>query len=245
MKHIIIFAVYAGSKEVSDCVSKCLARARFVYPSADIIAVNNKSVVDKWKSTTGITVIDNDSEYGYELGAYRAAIEHIKSINNELPEATYIFLQGTVWINAIVNIDQSMVNIRSFKHYNDKYELYNKPDHSAVLENILTILKQFPQIDWKWDTYDTLCASAMFVTNRLGLYKMINDSIFEIKCKTKQDSYAIERILGQYIKLITGNTTGIDGKVVHRSSTNHISNPRWETLIDYSSVIHKIFCDQL
>jgi len=245
-KHIIVFAVYAGNREVSDCISKCLDRARELYPDAVIIAVNNKSAVTDWRNTAGITVIDNDTEYGYELGAYRTAINHLTSVyERELPEATYIFLQGTVWLNAILNMDQSVTNIKPFRHYNDRYELYNKADHTHVLSNILSIIKTFINFDWKWETYEGMCVSIMFITNRLGLLKLQSDNILNIKCKTKQDSCAVERLLGQYIKLTTGSVIGVDSSTVHKTYQNHISNKDWERNIDYSSVIHKIFCDQL
>lgn len=44
----------------------------------------------------------------------------------------------------------------------------------------------------------------------------------------KFDCDSTERIMGQYIKLITGNVRGIDGELVHLSKLNHISNPEWE-----------------
>jgi len=249
MYHILVFAIHASNSQVSDCVSKCLARARHVYPEALIIAVDNKSVVTDWKNNPSVVCIENVSEYGYELGAYRTAIEYLTSVSEktgELPVATYLFLQGTVWINAIINMDHSVANIKPFRHYNDRYELYNKQDHALVLQNILTILEKFPDFNWKWDTYDTLCVSMMFVTNKLGLIRMEADNILNIKCITKQDSYAVERIVGQYIKVTTGSIVGLDTTgVVHRTYQNHISNPDWEKNINETSVIHKIFCDQL
>jgi len=222
---LIVFAVYSGNDDQSECIAKCKKRVREVYPNARIVFVDNNSKNEKWKDKDEIIIVNN-SKYRYEMGAYRKALEYYRADE-------YLFLQGSVFINKTIDyklkkneIDAKQMQI--FKGVN-------------VNEELFKLIKEIAQrLNLKGDNWENLnCVLACnFYCNNLFVEEMIKDNLFNIECINKDYSCAFERILGLYMYLKLGEVLPIDDKPYTWISINHGNKT---VPSDYKYVMYKIW----
>jgi hypothetical protein len=227
---LIVFAVYSSSEEVSKCIIECKNKIMEVYPYCRIVYIDNNSTNKNWKQKD-MHVIMNDDVYGYEIGAYRKALQYYRADK-------YLFLQGTVFINKKIeyelkehSLDIKM--LQSFKMYNGVMEYKKYIDEIMNYQNIKEL---------NLDVHNCQNVNCVFgnnfYCNNFFVEEMLKDGLFNIICYDKQYSCSFERILGLYIYKKLGDVLPID-------DCHHASTIQYNTLpYNYDYVMCKIWCSQ-
>ena len=227
---LIVFAVYSSSEEVSKCIIECKNKIMEVYPYCRIVYIDNNSINKNWKQKD-MHVIMNDDIYGYEIGAYRKALQYYRADK-------YLFLQGTVFINKKIeyelkehSLDIKM--LQSFKMYNGVMEYKKYIDEIMNYQNIKEL---------NLDVHNCQNVNCVFgnnfYCNNFFVEEMLKDGLFNIICYDKQYSCSFERILGLYIYKKLGDVLPID-------DCHHASTIQYNTLpYNYDYVMCKIWCSQ-
>lgn len=192
---LIIFAVYTSKDEFSEVVSKCLEQIKKVYPHETIVVVNNNSPSVTWKETAiknKLIILDNtDKLHRYEIGAYRHALKYYRA-------DTYIFLQGSCYINRPLDMSELYCNT-SFAKTISMFTGWCMYEHEifkckSLLTNI-PVLNNFDIINGV--QYNSFVCNNMFVDD------LFEYGIFDLPSNSKTISCCFERILGLFIEYIT------------------------------------------
>jgi hypothetical protein len=200
---IIIIAVYINDNINSyNTLIECLIQLRKVYVNNIIVAVDNGSLNDKWHNVAtelNINILYNNSIlHKFEIGAYKLALRHFRA-------DTYIFIQGTIFINNKIDLsllDSQTENAIAFNIIeNNLYWCENG------LQFINKLLRAINMNDWN---NDPLILWNCFVCNNIFINNILNSGIFDLPSNTKAHSCAFERILGCYFKKILPKVTCID-----------------------------------
>jgi hypothetical protein len=179
-----------------------LIQLRKVYVNNIIVAVDNGSLNNTWHNVAtelNINILYNNSIlHKFEIGAYKLALQHFRA-------DTYIFIQGTIFINNKIDLsllDSQTENAIAFNIIeNNLYWCENG------LQFINKLLRVINMNDWN---NDPLILWNCFVCNNIFIHNLLNSGIFDLPSNTKAHSCAFERILGCYFKKILPKVTCID-----------------------------------
>jgi hypothetical protein len=190
---IIIIAVYIN-KELNTYneLVNCLTQLRSIYVNEIIIAIDNGSLNNKWYEIAkklNINILYNNSVlHRYEIGAYKLALQHFRA-------DTYIFIQGTIFINN--RLDLSSLDSKE----EDKAISFDIIENNFCwsgdgLNLINKLLRVINMSDWN---NDPLILWNCFACNNIFINNMLNSGVLDLPCNTKAHSCAFERILGMLL----------------------------------------------
>lgn len=166
------------------------------YPSALILLVDNNSTYKQYYDifkNTSVVILENTSESKFEVGAYKFATEYIK--NNNIKYDYYICSQDTfVLVNKydFNTLIKDNVKACALEHF------YFHRAHNQHIE-VLT----------KLNIYDPnenflCCWCASWCCDHNTLLK-INDMLYSITPKTRDESMQTERYMGKILKMLNNN----------------------------------------
>jgi choline kinase len=190
---IIIIAVYINNElNTYNELVKCLTQLRSIYANEIIVAIDNGSLNNKWYEVANklnINILYNNSVlHRYEIGAYKLALQHFRA-------DTYIFIQGTIFINN--RLDLSPLNSNEEKAISFDIIENNLSWSDDGLNFINKLLRTINMSDWN---KDPLILWNCFACNNIFINNILNSGIFDLPSNTKAHSCAFERILGCYFK---------------------------------------------
>jgi hypothetical protein len=207
---IIVLAVYINNDSNNfNELMKCLNQLRLVYTNEVIVAVDNGSLNTAWYDDAkklNIKILYNESVlHRFEMGAYKLALQHFRA-------DTYIFIQGTIYINKKLNL--SVLDSDSTKEiemaisfgYLDDF-CWNE-DGENLLQLINKLLESIQMNHWNNDgivLWNSFCCNNRFITG------MLHSGIFDLPSNTKAHSCAFERILACYFMKTMNRVEMIDG----------------------------------
>lgn len=192
--NIIIIAVYINNElNTYNELINCLTKLRSIYVNEIIVAIDNGSLNNKWYEIAkklNINILYNNSVlHRYEIGAYKLALQHYRA-------DTYIFIQGTIFINN--RLDLSSLDSKE----EDKAISFDIIENNLCwsgdgLNLINKLLRAINMSDWN---NDPLILWNCFACNNIFINNMLNSGVLDLPCNTKAHSCAFERILGSYFK---------------------------------------------
>lgn len=207
---IVVLAVYINDDENNfNELVKCLNQLRVVYTNEVIVAVDNGSLNTSWYECAkklNINILYNESVlHRFEIGAYKLALQHFRA-------DTYIFIQGTMYMNKKLNLsvlDSDSTNGNemaiSFGYLDD---FCCNGDGKLLLRLVNKLLESIHMNYWNNDgivLWNSFCCNNPFITG------MLNSGIFDLPSNTKAHSCAFERILACYFMKIMNHVDMVDG----------------------------------
>lgn len=188
---IIIMAVHIDERETSyNTLIKCLKKNREIYKKEHIILIDNKSINKNWyslaKKLEMNILVNNSNLHGFEIGAYRLALQNYRADN-------YIFIQGTFLLNR--KLDLKLNNNLPSAYIFRTLNFLNWSNQGLELINKLLLSVNMD----KRKNNDPLVLNNSFYCNNLFVNELLNSGLLDLPCNSKNHSCAFERVLGCFI----------------------------------------------
>jgi hypothetical protein len=203
------------------------------YKNSKVVIVDNNSphiedIKEKFMNYNNVTIIENTSEYKFELGAYQYGIKYI--FENKLYSDYYVFTQDTFILKNKYNFGElAHKNIQAcpiYGGYNDYFS--NIHVFSGILEPIL----EYVNLNKK-EALEKFCVHNSFILHHNVLDKFI-ELTKHIKIITKLESQTCERYLAAILYTLNNNIYyDIDGDFRLKKYNEFKINPYIDIVAHY------------